>query len=129
VILVDTSVWIEVFRRAPRFSLDHLLSFDDVVTTPPIQQELLQGFRDTSAYRRARVALVALPTVDAPLPLERFLEAAELYRAARAVGITPRSSVDCLIAASAIHHDLEVLHADRDYVGIARVSSLRQRAV
>jgi predicted nucleic acid-binding protein len=36
--------------------------------------------------------------------------------------------VACLIAASAVRHDLEILHRDRDYVHIARVAALRQRA-
>jgi len=40
-----------------------------------------------------------------------------------------RSSVDCLIAASALRHDVGVLHSDRDYTGLARVSPLRQRKV
>jgi hypothetical protein len=40
-----------------------------------------------------------------------------------------RSSVDCLIAACAIRHDLEVLHRDRDYAALATVSSLRARSL
>jgi predicted nucleic acid-binding protein len=35
--------------------------------------------------------------------------------------------VDCLIAACAIRHDLEVLHRDRDFAVISQVSALRQR--
>jgi predicted nucleic acid-binding protein len=35
--------------------------------------------------------------------------------------------VDCLIAACAIRHDLEVLHEDRDFGGLAMISSLKQR--
>jgi len=38
-----------------------------------------------------------------------------------------RSSVDCLIAACAIRHDLEVLHRDRDYTALAEVSALHHR--
>jgi len=58
-----------------------------------------------------------------------FLEAAELYRAARRNGLTVRSGVDCLIAACALRHALEVLHHDRDYSALARVSDLRQRRI
>lgn len=43
-------------------------------------------------------------------------------------GLTVRSSVDCLIAACAIRHDLEVLHRDRDYPALAGISALRQRS-
>ena len=41
-----------------------------------------------------------------------------LYRSARRVGLTVRSSVDCLVAACALRHDLEVLHRDRDYAAL-----------
>jgi len=52
---------------------------------------------------------------------------AGLYRAARNRGLTVRSSVDCLIAACALRHDLDVLHRDRDFEAIAHVSPLRTR--
>ena len=58
-----------------------------------------------------------------------FLQAADLYRASRRAGLTVRSGVDCLIAASAIRHHLEVLHHDRDYDAIAKISTLRARRV
>lgn len=128
-VLVDTSVWIEVFRRPPRLSLKALTDFDDVVTCLPVIQEVLQGFRDERAFARARESMQALPIVDAPLTTEVFDHAVELYRAARRSGATVRSGVDCLIAASAIRHGLEVLHRDRDFGEIARVSALRARRV
>jgi predicted nucleic acid-binding protein len=40
-----------------------------------------------------------------------------------------RSSIDSQIAASALRHDLEVLHRDRDYRLLAKISPLRQRAL
>ena len=66
-LLVDTSVWIEVFRRSPRVHLERLIDFDEVVTCLPVIQEVLQGFRDERAYQTARVAMYALPIVAAPL--------------------------------------------------------------
>jgi hypothetical protein len=92
-------------------------------------QEILQGFRDPRAFRIARDSLLNFPIVESPLRLECVDVAVELYRRARAVGLSVRSSVDCLIAACAIRNDLEVLHRDRDYPLLARVSGLRQRAV
>lgn len=92
-------------------------------------QEVLQGFRDERACRAAREAMFALPVVESPLRAELIEEAVGLYRGARRQGLTVRSSVDCLIAACAIRHDLEVLHRDRDYAQIARVSSLRERGL
>jgi predicted nucleic acid-binding protein len=128
VILVDTSVWIGVFRARRPLDLTSLVDFDDVVTCLPVVQEVLQGFADERAYRLAREAMLSLPRVESPLAESIFLEAVGLYRAARKSGRTVRSSVDCLIAACALRHDLEVLHRDRDYPALAAVSALRERS-
>ena len=126
-ILVDTSVWIEVFRARRPLDLEAIVDFDDVATCLPIVQEVLQGFREQEAYRRAREAMLSLPTVESPLSSEVFLDAVDLFRSGRRAGMTVRSSVDCLIAACAIRHNLEVLHRDRDFAVISQISTLRQR--
>jgi predicted nucleic acid-binding protein len=127
VILVDTSVWIETFRARRPLDLESLLDFDDIVTCLPVVQEVLQGFRDEAAFRRAREAMFSLPIVESPLAEDVFSQAVDLYRGARRGGLTVRSSVDCLIAACAIRHDLEVLHRNRDYAALAEMSPLRHR--
>lgn len=126
-VLVDTSVWIEVFRKPARLRLEHVVDFDDVVTCLPVVQEVLQGFGDERAFTAARDAMHALPIVESPLRAEVFDEAVRLYRAARRAGYTVRSGVDCLIAACALRHGLTVLHRDRDYDALARVSALDAR--
>jgi hypothetical protein len=128
VILIDTSVWIEVFRARRPLDLQATVDLDDVVTCLPIVQEILQGFREENAYRRARDAMLSFPMVESPLGSDVFLEAVGLYRAARRGGRTVRSSVDCLIAACAIRHDLEVVHRDRDFAVLSQISALRERA-
>lgn len=128
-VLVDTSVWIEVFRRRDPLDLEAVVAFDEIATCLPVVQEVLQGFRDETAFRTAREAMWSLPLVDESLERPSVEHAIDLYRTARARGITVRSSIDCLIAAIAIRHDLEVLHRDRDYPHLARVSTLRQRAL
>jgi predicted nucleic acid-binding protein len=128
VILVDTSVWIEVFRRARPLDLEALASLDEVATCLPVIQEVLQGFADERAFRTAREAMRALPCVESPLSDTVVLEAVALYRATRRAGLTVRSSVDCLVAACALRNDLEVLHRDRDFAALATVSALRQRS-
>ena len=62
---------------------------------------------------------------DAPMDVEIFEEAAQLYRRCRNAGYTVRSAHDCLIAASAIRHGLALLQNDHDFELIARVSPLR----
>jgi predicted nucleic acid-binding protein len=129
VVLVDTSAWIEVFRRPQRLVLETVVDFDEIVTCLPVVQEVLQGFTTEEAFRVGRDAMRALPIVESPLGDEVFLEAVDLYRRARRAGVTIRSGVDCLIAACAIRHDLAVLHHDRDYPALAKVSSLQQRQI
>jgi predicted nucleic acid-binding protein len=127
--LVDTSIWIAMFRRRAPLDLEAVVPLEDVVTCLPVVQEVLQGFRDEAAFRLAREAMTALPIVESPLSAGLVDDAIALYRDARRAGWTVRSSVDCLIAACAIRHDLEVLHADRDYAALARVSPLRERRI
>ena len=126
-ILVDTSVWIEVFRARRPLDLESIAPLEQVATCLPVIQEVLQGFREERAFRIAREAMLALPTVESPLDADIVLEAVTLYRTARKSGLTVRSAADCLIAACAIRHDLEVLHRDRDFDHLAKVSHLRQR--
>jgi hypothetical protein len=58
-----------------------------------------------------------------------FIEAAQIYRTGRKLGITVRSPYDCLIAACASRHEAEVLHLDRDFAQIARFTPLKQRNI
>jgi hypothetical protein len=127
VLLVDTSAWIEVFRKPAGLDLTDVGGLDQIVTCLPVVQEVLQGFRDESAFRIARDAMLALPCVESPLPQACFEEAAALYRAARRAGFTVRSGIDCLIAACAIRHGLTVLHKDRGFAVLGKIAPLQER--
>jgi predicted nucleic acid-binding protein len=127
VILVDTSVWIEWMRPVRPLELENEVGFDDVVVCLPIVQEVLQGIDDEALFRLAREALLSFPMLEDPIRDSLVLEAVTLYRTARRAGYSVRSSTDCLIAACALRHDAEVVHRDRDYEHLARVSGLRQR--
>ena len=122
--LVDTSVWIEVFRKPSRFDMTSVISFEEVVTCLPVVQEVLQGFDDERAFRTAHASMHALPIVESPLTSNVFDEAVDLYRLARRAGLTIRSGVDCLIAACALRHGLTVMHSDRDFDSLKAVSAL-----
>lgn len=124
-LLVDTSLWIAVFRKRDPLGLASVADIDEVVTCLPVIQEVLQGFRDEAAFRTAREAMHAFPIVESPLRVEVFEQAVSLYRAARREGLTIRSSTDCLIAACALRSGLTVLHHDRDFPLLARVSALQ----
>lgn len=122
-ILVDTSIWIELLAGKPRRPVpeEDLLRF---VTCSPIVQEVLQGLKpgpQSDAFRRA---FLAIPMVSDPIPLALFVSAAEIYQQGRRRGITIRSSVDCLIAAIAIDNRVPVWHRDPDFNAIARYTAL-----
>jgi predicted nucleic acid-binding protein len=123
--LIDTSAWIESFRRKAKFSIAGQFDEHRIFLCPPVYQEILQGFKAESVYFAAREALNSAQMVANPLTLDYFDEAAALYRLCRKSGITPRSSIDVLIAVCAIRHNLTVLHHDRDYEKIATVSQLK----
>lgn len=123
-ILVDTSVWIEFFRGNFDFSGKATPEFEEVVTCLPVIQEVLQGFDNQKAYNVARDAMYALPIVESPLSDEVFQMAIDLYRVSRRVGVTVRSSVDCLLAACALRNSLTVLHHDRDFDALSQISPL-----
>ena len=127
--LVDTSIWIEVFRKTLGLRLEDWVDFKEVVICPPIIQEILQGIRDERSYLAVREALFSFPILESPLELSLFEEAARLYRQARRAGYTVRSSADCLIAACAIRHQATVLHYDRDFEILAKISRLQVRRI
>ena len=124
--LVDTSVWIELLngRLGSKVTEADLLDF---VICGPILQEVLQGLRDDPASEALRENLLALPVLSDPIPIALFLSAAEIYRLGRAKGYTIRSSTNCLIAAIAIENSVPVWHKDRDFEAVARYTSLRTR--
>lgn len=123
-ILVDTSVWIELLNRpqASRLSDEQLLSF---ATCGPVIQEVLQGLRQVPWSRQFREDFLALTLLSDPISVETFVAAAELYREGRRKGYTIRSSTDCLIAAIAIENSIPVWHKDRDFDTIAGFTTLQ----
>jgi hypothetical protein len=120
-ILVDTSVWIDLFRSKPRLKEEDLFRF---AVCGPIVQEVLQGLRPGPASDAFRAGFLALPVLSDPIPLELYVAAADIYRSGRRRGLTIRSSVDCLIAAIAIENRVPVWHKDRDFAAIATYTEL-----
>ena len=122
-ILVDTSVWIDLINGQP----GALVNEEDLLyyaTCSPVIQEVFQGLRETPQTGSFREAFLALPRLSDPLPLQTFLDAAEIYSRGRRRGWTVRSSTDCLIAAIAISNRVPVWHRDRGFALIARYTGL-----
>ncbi len=122
-ILVDTSIWIQLLNGGlgQTITADRLVLF---ATCGPVIQEVCQGLRDGAQREIVLEGLLALPRLADPVPASLYLEAAAIYRLGRRKGYTIRSSIDCLIAAIAIQNQTPVWHCDRDYVHIARYTSL-----
>lgn len=121
-ILVDTSVWIDFFRASDLPHVQRLEEFiehgENIALCGVILTEILQGIRDESTYHRTRGYLGFLRLL--PMNQEVFVEAAQIYRMLRAKGITVRKPLDCMIAATALAHQAQLLHNDRDFVLIAQ---------
>ena len=126
-ILVDTSVWIDFFagRDLPHVAKleQSILDNDDLALSGIILTEILQGIPDDTTYRRVRRYLSAL--IMLPMPESVFVRAAELYRKLRKQGIIIRKTNDCIIAATALEHQCQLLHNDKDFVPIAKHCSLK----
>jgi predicted nucleic acid-binding protein len=128
VIVVDTSAWVDLLRdndTPARRRLDQLLRADpaEAVVTEVVVAEVLSGAR-SEQHRRALRARLLHHEVLSLGGLAGFEAAADLYRTARAQGVTVRFLTDCLVAVPAIRAGATLLHADRDFDHLARISEL-----
>jgi predicted nucleic acid-binding protein len=126
--LVDTSAWVEWLRakdsRADELLRAALARGDVIFTTGVVVQEVLQGARDERQAGELRQLLATCRFVEPIFP-ETYDHAATLYRRCRAAGRMVRGTVDCLVAALALEHHLDVLAHDRDFATLGRVVGLR----
>jgi len=127
VILADTSAWVEFLRAtgspADR-SVDRLLEEgEELVTTDVVLMEILAGARDEAHRDQLRRLLARCEYARTTSPQD-YEDAADLYRACRRAGETVRRLTDCLVAAVAMRIGAAVLHADEDFVAIARHTAL-----
>ena len=128
-LVVDSSVWIDYFADRPVAAcdeLDRLLQDGHTRLVVPdlVLYEVLRGFRHERAMRQARLLLLTL-SVESCGGEDLALAAAEHYRHLRARGITVRSAMDLLIGAWCIEQRVALLHADRDFDGMATHHGLR----
>ncbi len=126
-ILVDSSVWIDYFRgviSAHTDRLDLLLGSEPIAIGDLILTEVLQGFVDDREYSRAKRYLSALEIVELG-GRDVCVQAAHNYRVLRARGVTPRKTIDTVIATRCIMSGLTLLHCDRDFEPFVRHLGLR----
>ncbi|HMU25847.1 MAG TPA: PIN domain nuclease [Solirubrobacterales bacterium] len=127
-IVADTSVWVDylngVWAPGSR-ELRRLLEEDETVCmTDHVLSEILQGYRREAEADEIASLLLTFPFLGLEGPGD-YLAAASVYRKARSAGITLRSTVDLLIAIPCIRREAFLLHNDRDFDQLARVSDLK----
>ena len=118
-ILVDTSVLVDVlkgvqneksalFKRIVERNLSYGISEYTYL-------ELLQGARNHKEYSNLNDYLLDMTIYMLPKTVEIYEQAASMYFNLRRQGVTPRSTIDVIIAFTAIEHGLMLLHNDKDF--------------
>ena len=90
-----------------------------------IYQEVLQGAKTEEEYNTLKTYLITQHFFHPKDPVDSFTRAARIYFDCRKNGITIRSTIDCIIAQTAIEHKLHLLHNDRDFEAMSKVITLR----
>jgi predicted nucleic acid-binding protein len=128
VIVVDTSVWVDVLRGVDSPSAARCVELIEdgapVALTDVILTEILQGIDSEREARLAERHLRAFPILRLE-SLDDFSLAAELYRSARRAGVTVSKTIDCLIAAPCVRTGASLLHADADFDRLATCTQLK----
>lgn len=125
-LLIDTSVWVSVFRdRSDRIrqKLQTLIADREVLLTRFTQLELLQGSLNEQEWNLLSTYLETQDYVE--LTIYSWQAAARIYYDLRRQGLTVRSPIDCCIAQAALEKDLLLIHNDRDFETIAQIRSLQ----
>lgn len=128
-VLVDTSVWSLALRRLNGTQnreaevLRVLVERgEDIFLIGIILQEVLQGIKKQSDFDALKKHFEAFPLIQ--LTRDDYIRAAALKNNLIKKGIQA-STVDALIASTAITHGCVLFSADKDFQQIARHSKLR----
>jgi predicted nucleic acid-binding protein len=124
--LIDTSFWIPIARRQPRRELvdrfRDLLLARLAATNEIVRLEVLMGSKNLEEKRNSEDQLQALHLLQITAPV--WSMSSELGFKLMRAGL-PTGIPDLIIAATAIHYEATLLHADSDFETIAQHSELR----
>ena len=122
--LVDTSVWIEWFRKTESGAAHAMRKLREdpsqIAVTQPVAFEVRAGTKRVHLHAVDRVLDAAVQLSVAP-EID-FEVATDLYLAARDIGKPTRSLMDCVIAAVAVRTGAVLVHRDRDFEVLAAVA-------
>lgn len=124
--LIDTSIWIDFFRKKDHKAMQ---KFYDILNnqipygvTGIIYQEILQGAANEKEWELLVSYIETQRFFHPKDPIKTYAAAAKIYYDGRRQGITIRSTIDCVIAQIAIENNLILLHNDKDYLTIQKVT-------
>lgn len=125
-VIVDSDVWSEAFRRNGKESLcvlelRNLINEGEVIMIGPIRQEALSGIKEPERYEKIRNALRAFPSQRIEEPIYEI--AASFYNLCRSKGIQG-SHTDFLICACAVKWKASVLTKDKDFSRYAKYTPI-----
>jgi hypothetical protein len=116
-VLVDSTVWIDFLKNAEtpqtRRLVDLIEAREDLCVCGFVLTEVLQGVREEKQFVATKHQFENLIYLEDDRSTYEL--AATIYRNLRKQGVTIRNSVDCLIAAVVIQHNVSFLENDRDF--------------
>ena len=128
-LLVDTSIWSLALRRKSTIVNTEALTLRtlieqgaDIYLLGIILQEILQGIKNPKDFLQLKEYLEAFPLIE--LTREDYVNAAELKNILIKKG-KQISTIDALIAHTAISRDLYLFTADDDFTHIAKYTKLQ----
>jgi len=124
-ILIDTSILIGYFKGIKGEPYNRLDSFIEqnipLGICNQVYQEVLQGSKNEKEFVLLNEYLNTLDFYDLRYGKKSYENAAWMYYKCRKAGITPRSTIDMVIAQTAIDNNLLLFHNDNDFIQISRV--------
>ena len=124
-ILIDTSVLIDYLKGTEN---EYVSFFDEILDkripygiNEFIYQEVLQGSKSISEFNKLKEYFETIPFYYLSHGKESYERAAYINFTCRRSDVTIRSTIDLLIAQTAIENNLYLLHKDDDFANIAKL--------
>lgn len=127
-ILVDSSVWIAIFRGTDPWTDEYMTKVffsRKILIADLVYVEVVRGAVNDAEARLIGAKLNDFEHVSIG-GVERARTAVDHHRFLRSKGITVRGTVDLLIATWCIENDVPLLHADRDFAGFEDYLGLKR---
>ena len=120
--LIDTSVWVDFLNDKTNNKTDILIALPQSGLSNLIYTEVLQGANSQKMFDTYTQYLSQQPFYELKNDKVSYEKAAHIYFSCRKKGITIRSTIDCLIAQCAIENNLTLLHNDKGFIQIAKMT-------